>query len=316
MQSIHFSNGSASLAGHLYLPDGFSESGAYPAIACVHPGGGVKEQTSGLYAQRLAAEGFVTLAFDASCQGASGGELRQAEDPYARVEDVRAAIDRLSTMAGIDPQRIGVLGICAGGGYAINAAMTDRRIKAVGGVSTVNIGDMFRSGFDDSADPAQSTALAEMGSQQRNAELTGAQVAYLPWSPEALGPSLSQDMRDAHLYYRTARAQHERAPGRFPVRDLMKLIGYDAFHLADVLLTQPLQLVAGAKASSLWFSEDILQRAASQDKSLLLIPDANHIDLYDGVIAVPAAVARLTAFYRKHLTGAIREVQEASLAVL
>lgn len=257
----------------------------------------------------------MTLAFDASSQGDSGGESRQAEDPYARVEDVRAAVDYLSTLPGVDPQRIGVLGICAGGGYAVNVAMTDRRIKAVGGVSTVNIGDMFRSGFDDTSDSAQSIALVDMGGTQRSAELAGAAMTYLPWSPESLDASLIEDMRDAHLYYRTARAQHPRSPGRFPVRDLMMIVGYDAFHLADVLLTQPLQLVVGAHASSKWFSEDLYQRAASQEKNLHVIPDANHIELYDGIRAGSFAVTKLSAFYRQHLITAARESRAADLTI-
>jgi fermentation-respiration switch protein FrsA (DUF1100 family) len=124
------------------------------AIVCVHPAGGVKEQTAGLYAAKLADEGMVALAYDASYQGESGGEPRQEEDPYARVEDVRAAVDYLTTLGFVDQQRICVLGICSGGGYAINTSMTDRRIKAVGTVSAINLGAMYRAGLTISRHPS------------------------------------------------------------------------------------------------------------------------------------------------------------------
>lgn len=148
MKSVTFPNGPIKVAGNLYLPKDFSKDRSYVPIVVVHPAGGVKEQTAGLYAAKLADEGFVALAYDASYQGESGGQPRQEEDPYARVEDIRAAVDYLTTLGFVDQQRICVLGICSGGGYAINAAMTDRRIKAVGTVSAINLGAMYRAGYE------------------------------------------------------------------------------------------------------------------------------------------------------------------------
>ncbi|MGV7121268.1 alpha/beta hydrolase [Sphingopyxis sp. 550A] len=301
MKSVTFSNGSLTLAGNLHLPPDFEEGKRYPAIACVHPGGGVKEQTAGLYAARLAAEGFVALAFDASFQGESGGEPRSTENPHARVEDARSAIDYLVTQDFVDPDRVGILGVCAGGGYAINAAMADRRVKAVGGVSTVNIGDMFRRGWDGTGDIGQSLALLEMGSAQRTVRAQGGEGDNIPFSPTSLDGVDDRDMREAYDYYRTPRAQHCNAPGFFPASSLVPLVTFDAFHLADSLLTQPLQLVAGSDAGSLWFSKDILAKAASAQKDLHIVEGGTHLALYDQPAAVDEAMANLAPFYRNHL---------------
>lgn len=138
MKSVTFKNGSVEMAANLHFLAGFDEAKRYPAIVVTHPAGGVKEQTAGLYAGRLAAEGFVAIAFDASCQGESGGEPRQLENPYARVEEISAAVDYLTTLPYVDQDRIGAMGICAGGAYTVTAAMSDRRIKAVGAVSATN----------------------------------------------------------------------------------------------------------------------------------------------------------------------------------
>lgn len=259
----------------------------------------MKEQTSGKYAERLAAEGYVALAYDASCQGESGGEPRFQEDPYARVEDVRAAVDYLTTLDFVDVDRIGVLGVCAGGGYAVHAALTDHRIKAVGGVSTVNIGDMFRRGWRNDQAPAAAIGLLEAGATQRTMEAQGA-PGYIPFSPTSLEGVEEPDMREAYDYYRTPRARHPNTPSRFTSRSLVQLASYDAFHLADVLLTQPLQLVAGAEAGSLWFSQDLFVKAASADKALHIVRGATHMSLYDTPGQMDEAMSRLAPFYKAH----------------
>lgn len=149
MKKVNFQNlngQNISIAAVLNFPEGFNESKSYPAVVVSHPGGGVKEQTAGLYAKKLAEQGFVTIAYDASYQGESTGEPRQLENPHIRTEDVSAVIDYLTTLPYVDNDRIGAMGICAGAGYTANAAINDRRIKAVGTVSLVNIGQMFRNG--------------------------------------------------------------------------------------------------------------------------------------------------------------------------
>lgn len=301
MQSVKFPNGSIEMAGNLFVPTDFDKSKKYPAIVCVHPGGGVKEQTAGLYAEKLSREGFVTLAFDASFQGESGGEPRFLEDPYARVNDVRSAVDYLTTLDFVDNDHIGALGVCAGGGYAVAATMSDRRIKAIGGVSSVNIGDMFRHGWNGTTDPAQSIALLEMGSAQRTAEANGGERAYIPFSPPSLEGVEDRDMREAYDYYRTPRAQHCNTPSKFTVSSLPELLTFDAFHLADILLTQPLQLVAGSDAGSLWYSKTLVEKAASKVKNLHVVNGATHMSLYDTPDQVAEALTRLVPFYKAHL---------------
>ena len=138
-------NAAIDMAAVINFPEGFDEGRAYPAVVVSHPGGGVKEQTAGTYARKLAEQGFVTIAYDASYQGESGGAPRQLENPHIRTEDVSAVIDHLTTLPYVDKDRIGAMGICAGAGYSANAAINDRRIKALGTVSMVNIGKMFRN---------------------------------------------------------------------------------------------------------------------------------------------------------------------------
>jgi hypothetical protein len=289
------------MAGNLHLPKDFSKGRRYVAIVCVHPGGGVKEQTAGTYCSRLAEHGMVTLAYDASYQGESGGEPRHLEDPHARVSDVTAAIDYLTTLEFVDRDQIRVLGICAGGGYAINAAMTDRRITAVGTVSAVNLGSMFRVGYEGNRpDPKQAITFQNMAAEARTAETAGEPVRMMMFEPtqrEDVDPS-HRDYRDAFEYYRTPRGQHPNAPGAYATRSLAQLVAFDAFHLAEDLLTQPLQLVAGSEAGSRWHSEVIFEHAASRDKKLRIVEGAGHFDMYDRPDCVAVALGDLVPFYQ------------------
>jgi len=292
MKSVTFPNGPIKMAGNLHLPKDFSKDRSYVAIVCVHPAGGVKEQTAGRYASKLADEGMVALAYDASYQGESGGESRQEEDPYARVEDIRAAVDYLTTLGFVDQERICVLGICSGGGYAINAAMTDRRIKAVGTVSAINLGAMYRAGYEGTvADMSQAFTLLETAAKARTAEARGDRMAMLPFAPQKREEGQAADYREAWEYYHTPRAQHPNAPSVVPVHSLARLVAYDAFHLAEQLLTQPLRLIAGSRAGSLWFSQDAFRRAGSRDKSLHIVDGATHIAMYDTPEFVEQAMA-------------------------
>ena len=183
MNKVSFPNTNGlniTMAGLLYLPEGFDDSKSYPAIVVSHPGGGVKEQTAGTYAKKLSENGFVTIAYDASYQGESGGEPRQLENPHVRTEDVSAAIDYLITLAYVDNDRIGAMGICAGAGYTANAAINDRRIKAVGTVSMVNIGQMFRNGWDNNVKDADALPYLQAGSDSRSSDASGNEIATIP----------------------------------------------------------------------------------------------------------------------------------------
>lgn len=300
VQNVTFTNADSTMAGNLYLPDGFSEDRSYPAIVSVHPGGGVKEQTAGLYAEKLAREGFVTLAFDASHQGESGGRPRHLEDPASRVEDIRCAVDHLSALGYVDADRIGVLGICAGAGYAVNATMTDRRIKAVGTVSPIDIGAAYRLGWDGSEPVATQLATLDAVAQQRAAEAQGADAAHVPYVPESVDETTVPDMAEAHDYYRTPRAEHPRSDNRMLFTSVANIYAFDAFHQVETLLTQPLLMVAGSKAGSLWQAEQLLPRVNSP-KELAVIDGAGHVSLYDVPEYVDQVTAHLSPFFTKYL---------------
>ena len=253
-------NPTISLSAVIYFPPKFDETRQYPAIVVSHPGGGVKEQTAGTYAEKLAEKGFVTIAYDASYQGESGGEPRQLENPYIRTEDVSAVIDYLTTLSYVDNSRIGAMGICAGAGYTANAAIQDRRIKAIGTVS-----------------------------------------ATMPLAPMKESDAPNEELRQAWEYYHTPRAQYPTAPGYTTLRSLNQIITYDAYHMAEVYLTQPIQIVAGSQAGSKWMSDDLYDRASSQDKRYHIVEGANHMDLYDGKVYVAEAISVLAPFFEETL---------------
>lgn len=286
------------------FPAGFNQARKYPAIVVSHPGGGVKEQTAGTYASKLAEQGFVTIAYDASYQGESTGEPRQLENPHIRTEDVSAVIDYLTTLPYIDTDRIGAMGICAGAGYTANAAINDRRIKAVGTVSAVNIGSMFRNGWENTVTDADALPYLEAGSNARTADAAQAGYATMPLAPLKEEDAPNEELRQAWEYYHTPRAECPTAPGFATLRSLTQIIAYDAYHKAEAYLTQPLQIVAGSKAGSKWMSDDLLRRAASTDKQLHVVAGANHMELYDGKAYVDEAVSVLAPFFQQHLMDA------------
>lgn len=301
MKSVKFKNGPIEMAANLHLPAGFDSQKRYAAIVVTHPAGGVKEQTSGLYAGKLAAGGFVAIAFDASCQGESGGEPRQLEDPHARVGDISAAIDYLTTLPYVDRDRIGAMGICAGGAYTVTAALGDRRIKAVGAVSAANYGAILRNGWEGRDELAGAFAMLENASKARTEEANGAETGYYPIVPQKAEEAPNADLAEAVEYYRTPRAQCPTSPSIAPTRSLMQLVTFDAFHLVDLFLTQPIQIIAGEDAGTRWISEDLFRRAASKDKHLHIVPGASHIAMYDKPDLVTEAMSRLGPFFKTRL---------------
>lgn len=289
------------MAAIINFPAGFDASKQYPAIVVSHPGGGVKEQTAGLYAGKLAEHGFIAIAYDASYQGASTGEPRQLENPYIRTEDVSAVIDYLTTLPYVDAARIGAMGICAGAGYSANAAINDRRIKALGMVSAVNIGQMFRNGWDNNVKDADALGLLEFGSNARSGDAGNAELATLPLAPMREEDAPNAELREAWEYYHTPRCQHPNAPGFMTARSLTQIISYDAYNKAEAFLTQPILAVAGSVAGSKWMSDDLLARAASKDKQLHIVEGANHMSLYDVPQYVDEAVSVLAPFFQAKL---------------
>jgi len=202
---VSFRSNGLAIAGHLYVPDDQSQ-GRRPAIAVGHPMGGVKEQTAGIYAQRLAREGFVTLTFDAAYQGESGGEPRYLEDPTQRAEDVRSAISFLTTREEVDPDRIGALGICASGGYVPFAAQTDHRIKAVATVSAVCIGRMFSSGVDGKQNESIVRAMLDQAGVDRTNEARGAQPHI--WGLQEIEWVILRDHSGGSMHVTTLRRRY------------------------------------------------------------------------------------------------------------
>lgn len=293
-------------AADLYLPPGFDEGKQYPAIVSTHPIGSCKEQTSGnIYARQLAQEGFVVLAFDASFQGASGGEPRFMEDPAIRVSDIRFAIDYLVSLPYVDAQRIGAIGVCGGGAYTINAASTDHRIKALTSITGVNFGRLMREGFSQ-FDPVG--ALEAMAAQ-RTAEAKGAArhvINYLPDSVEAgKQAGISDiDVLEATDYYKSARGQQPNGAtsGLFSFNSAA--MTWDAFAHAEILLTQPLLVVIGDKPGGFGAYRDgweIYGRAASKAKQIFVAEGWSHYDLYDKPEPVALAMAQIVPFFKQHL---------------
>jgi uncharacterized protein len=304
MNTVKFQNTNSqdiTMAANIHYPSNFDEKQKYAAIVVTHPGGGVKEQTAGLYASKLAEQGFIAIAFDASYQGESTGLPRQLENPYIRTEDISAVIDYLTTLSYVDQNRIGAMGICAGGGYAANAAINDRRIKAVGTVSAVNIGSMFRNGWENTVKDADALPYIQAGSDARTAEATSGNIATIPLAPLKEEDAPNEELRQAWEYYHTPRAAHPNSPSFATTRSLTQLITYDAYNKAEAFLTQPLVAIAGSVAGSKWMSEDLIQRAASQDKTLHIVEGANHMELYDIPQYVNEASSVLADFFKMKL---------------
>ncbi|MFF1687911.1 MULTISPECIES: alpha/beta hydrolase [unclassified Streptomyces] len=301
---VTFPSDGLTLAGHLYTPDGV-DGAPGPAVVVGHPGSGVKEQTAGLYARRLAGQGFIALAFDAAHQGESAGEPRGLEDPGHRVEDLKAAVSFLTTRNEVDPERIGVLGVCASGGYAITAAASDHRIKAVGTVSAVDISRQFRLGADGSQDPAVFQGMLDAAAQARTAEARGEGVQRFD-----LFPATEEEARQAgpHVfegwdYYCTPRARHPRSAKALTWSSVDRIAVFDAFARVDLIAPRPLMMIVGREAVTSWMSVHAFQNARGP-KELVWIEGAVHNDLYDKDEYVTPAVARLTDFFHSHLTPA------------
>jgi len=299
VQSIYFNNNDVRMAGNIYLPKGFDPKQKYAAIVSVHPGGGVKEQTAGLYAQRLAEQGFVALAFDASHQGASGGMPRFLDDPMRRVGDIYSAVDYLTSLQYVDAGRIGALGICAGSGTTVKAVSNERRIKALATVSAVDVGAATRRGWDGKASEAEQIATLEAVAKQRTAEAAGAPPVYVPYVPNLDDKTAPRDLQEAASYYLTPRGQHPNAPNKMLLTSVSHLVAFHGFDQVETMLTQPLLVIAGSEAGSLWHSHELHAKAAGP-KELFIVDGATHMDLYDGA-GVTVAMEKLTPFFKRSL---------------
>ena len=296
-------NDGISIAANVYTPAGYDNTKKYPAIVVAHPNGGVKEQVAGLYAELLAKQGYIVIAPDAAYQGASGGTPRNVDTPSSRTADLHAAADFISTYAGVDANRIGILGICGGGGYTLNAAKTDKRFKAVATLSMFNTGLVRRNGFKNSQVATIQQRLKE-ASEAREEEARGGPVRYVgnmpKMSKEEVAKMPFELYREGYEYYLETHA-HPNSTFRYTQSSLLDLLRFDATDQIE-LINQPLLMLAGSKADTRDMTEDAFAKAVNaQPKELYLLEGATHIQTYWKEPYVTQAVKKLTEFFKKNL---------------
>ena len=299
---VRFDSAGIEIAGHLYTP-GDSPIGPRPAIVVGHPGSGVKEQAAGLYAGHLSGQGFVSLAFDAAHQGESGGTPRGLEDPAHRIEDIKAAVSFLTTRQEADPQRIGALGICASGGYVLNATASDHRIKAVATVSAVDIACQFRNGADGTQDPAVFQHMLDAAAAARTAEARGEGVQtfqLFPATAEQARARGGQHGLECFEYYISGPTRHPRSAKFLTWSSIDHMAFFDAFRFVSLIGQRPLLMIAGREAVTSWMSIQALQNATGPQE-LHRIDGASHNDLYYKKQYVDPSVEKLTGFFTQNL---------------
>lgn len=299
-QKISFYNRlGIALVADLYVPKNLDRSRRHPALVVGHPFGGVKEQTSGLYAQTMAERGFITLAHDASYNGESGGQPHFIASPEAFVEDFSAAVDFLGRNPRVDRNRIGIIGVCGSGGFALAAAEIDPRIKAVATVSMYDIAQASRQGLSENLDKAALKQSLERIAAQRWAEVDGAERAMNIGTPQAITQNSSAIDKEFYDYYRTPRGQHPRSTTAMSVTSSAPMMQAWSFEHLDWISPRPVLFITGDQAHSRIFSEQAFKKA-SEPKELYIVPKAGHVDLYDRVNLIPWD--KLQSFFKRHLS--------------
>lgn len=276
------------LAADLYVPK-TTAGGELPAIAVSGPFGAVKEQSSGLYAQELAERGFLTIAFDPSYTGESGGEPRYVASPDINTEDFCAAVDFLSTRDDVDAEHIGILGICGWGGMALNAAAIDTRIKATVTSTMYDMSRVNANGYFDAMDTDARYELRKQLNEQRTADAKYGSYALAGGLPDTLPDDAPQFLKDYYAYYKTKRGYHKRSlnsNGGWNKTSALSFINMPILSYSDEIRSAIL-IIHGEKAHSRYFSEDAFKKLKGDNKELLIIPGANHVDLYDQMNVIP-----------------------------
>ncbi|WP_241155865.1 alpha/beta hydrolase [Neisseria yangbaofengii] len=300
-RKVHFTNRyGITLVADLYTPK--HAQGKLPAIAVSGPFGAVKEQSSGLYAQTLAERGFVTLAFDPSYTGESGGLPRNVASPDINTEDFSAAVDFLANLDGVDGDNIGILGICGWGGMALNAAAADPRIKATVASTMYDMARVMANGYNDSTTPAQRYAMRqEIGKQRTKDAQNGTPAESNVRLPEKLNGDEPQFVQDYWQYYKTPRGFHPRSinsNGAWTATNAYSFANMPLLNYSNEIQS-PVLMIHGENAHSRYFSEDAFKKLTGSNKELLIIPNANHVDLYDNTSKIP--FDKLAAFFRENL---------------
>lgn len=292
------------VAGNLFVPKSTGKNVRWPAIVIGHPMGAVKEQSSNLYAQKLAEQGFVTLAIDLSFWGESEGEPRNVVAPEIYAEDFSAAVDFLGTRPFVDRNRIGALGICGSGSFVISAAKIDPRMRAIATVSMYDMGSASRNGLRRSMTLEQRKKIQEEAAAQRYVEFMGGETKYIGGTVHALNASSNAIEREFFDFYRTPRGEFT-PEGSSPqltthptLASVVKFNNFYPFNDIETISPRPLLFITGDEAHSREFSEDAFRRAA-MPKELYIVPGAGHVDLYDRVTLIP--FDRLGAFFSEHL---------------
>jgi fermentation-respiration switch protein FrsA (DUF1100 family) len=286
------------ISANVYTPANYNPSNKYPAVVVAHPNGGVKEQVAGLYAQQLAEQGYITIAADAAYQGASGGLPRNVDKPAYRIEDIHGMADFITQYAGVDANRLGLLGICGGGGYSLKAAQADKRFKAVATLSMFNSGLVRRNGYMDSQVSTIQERL-QQASDARAQETAGGEIIYAAdtkLTDEQIAKLPFDLYRQGFEYYGKTHA-HPNSTFRYTMSSLLDLMNFDAASNMD-LINQPLLMMAGSKADSLYMTLDAFKNAVNaKNKELFLIDGATHIETYWKPQYVNQALGKLTPFF-------------------
>lgn len=292
------------VAGHLYRSKDIDESKKYPAIIVGTPYGGVKEQGAGIYAQEMAERGFVTLAFDESYNGESGGEPRHISSPDLFVEDFSAAVDFMGTRDFVDRDKIGVIGICGSGGFALTAAQADPRIKAVATASMYDISGMTRDGFGKTLTDEQRAASLKQMAEQRWEDFESGEPLLPPGFPRVPAESVPEGfdpvLSEFFEYYAMKRGFHKNADGAFTVTSGMSFMNFPLMNYIESISPRPILFIMGEKAHSRYYTEEAYEKAA-EPKELVIIPGARHIDLYDGGDNDYIPFDKLESFFRENL---------------
>jgi len=292
------------VTGNLFMPKQMNQHARNPAIIIGHPMGAVKEQSSNLYAQKLAEQGFVTLAIDLSFWGESEGQPRNAVSPDIYAEDFSAAVDYLGTRPFVDKNRIGVLGICGSGSFVISAAKIDPRMKAIATVSMYDMGSANRNALHHSLTPEQRQKIIADAAAQREVEFTGGETRYTSGTVHKIDENTSAIEKEFYDFYRTPRGEFT-PKGSTPaltthptLTSNVKFMNFYPFNDIETISPRPMLFITGDQAHSKEFSEDAYRRAA-QPKELYVVPNAGHVDLYDRTDLIP--FAKLTSFFKANL---------------